>query len=116
MAMFPEELPRRLIKMFSFVGETVFDPFLGSGTTSLAAMNLGRNSIGYENNLEYESVIREKIGGHDEDSEISFFCDNRNNMGFDFSRLPYMFSDPLKMDKQVDVKSLTFGSKISQNH
>ena len=116
MAMFPEELPRRLIKMFSFAGETVFDPFLGSGTTSLAAMNLGRNSIGYENNLEYESVIREKISGHDEDSEISCFYDNKNNSRFDFSRLPYMFSDPLKMDKQVDVKSLTFGSKISQNH
>ncbi len=36
-AMFPEELPRRLIKMFSFVGETILDPFAGSGTTSLAA-------------------------------------------------------------------------------
>jgi site-specific DNA-methyltransferase (adenine-specific) len=35
--MFPEELPRRLIRMFTFVGDTVLDPFLGSGTTSLAA-------------------------------------------------------------------------------
>src|SRR5690625_867048 len=47
-AMFPEELPKRLIKMFAFKGETVLDPFLGSGTTSLAARKLGRNSIGYE--------------------------------------------------------------------
>ncbi len=53
LAMFPEELPRRLIKMFSFKGETVLDPFLGSGTTSLAAKNLQRNSIGYEINEEY---------------------------------------------------------------
>ena len=60
-AMFPEELPKRLIKMFSFVGETIFDPFLGSGTTSLAAKNLGRNSIGYEINKEFESIIREKL-------------------------------------------------------
>ena len=47
-AMFPEELPKRLIKMFSFVGDTVVDPFSGSGTTMLAAINAERNSIGVE--------------------------------------------------------------------
>lgn len=52
-AMFPEELPRRLIKMFSYVGDTVLDPFLGSGTTSLAAKNLNRNSAGYEINPKF---------------------------------------------------------------
>ena len=50
LAMFPEEIPRRLIRMFTFVGDTVLDPFLGSGTTCLAARNLQRNSIGYEIN------------------------------------------------------------------
>jgi len=45
-AMFPEELPKRLIKMFSFIGDTVLDPFCGSGTTSLSCKNLRRNSIG----------------------------------------------------------------------
>lgn len=59
---FPEELPKRLIKMFGFVGDTVLDPFLGSGTTSLAAMKLGRYSIGYEINEGYLDVIREKLG------------------------------------------------------
>lgn len=60
-AMFPEELPKRLIKMFSFVGETVLDPFLGSGTTMLAAKNLNRNSIGYEINEEFLPVISKKV-------------------------------------------------------
>ena len=60
-AMFPEELPKRLIKMFSFVGETVLDPFLGSGTTTKAAKNLGRNSVGYEINSEYLPIIKQKV-------------------------------------------------------
>ncbi len=61
-AMFPDELPRRLIKMFSFVGETVLDPFLGSGTTVKVALKLGRNAIGYEINESFLEVIREKLG------------------------------------------------------
>lgn len=60
-AMFPEELPRRLIKMFSFVGETVLDPFLGSGTTIKVARDLKRNSIGYEINKDYLSIIKPKV-------------------------------------------------------
>jgi DNA modification methylase len=51
-APFPYELPYRLIKAFSYVGETVLDPFLGSGTTLLAAADLKRNGIGYEINPE----------------------------------------------------------------
>lgn len=61
-AMFPEELPRRLIKMFSFVGETVLDPFLGSGTTAKIALELGRNAIGYEINEEFLPIIKKKLG------------------------------------------------------
>lgn len=56
-AVFPEELPKRLIKMFSFAGETVLDPFLGSGTTTKVAAELGRNSVGYEINKAYLPVI-----------------------------------------------------------
>jgi DNA modification methylase len=62
-AMFPEELPKRLIKMFSFTGETVLDPFLGSGTTMKAALALGRNAIGYEINEKFLEVIKDKISG-----------------------------------------------------
>lgn len=61
-AMFPEELPKRLIKMFTFVDDTVLDPFLGSGTTIKAALNLGRNSIGYEINEGFLPLIKNKIG------------------------------------------------------
>lgn len=61
-AMFPIEIPRRIIKMYSFWGETVLDPFMGSGTTAKAAALEGRNSVGYEINAEFESVIREKLG------------------------------------------------------
>lgn len=52
-APFPVELAERLIRMFSFVGDTVLDPFLGSGTTALAAWKAGRNSIGVEVDREY---------------------------------------------------------------
>lgn len=114
-AMFPEELPKRLIKMFSFVGETVFDPFAGSGTTSLAAKNLGRNSIGYEINKEFAPIITEKLGANqitlENDSMISFEEDKIGNIS-SFDQLPYIFHDPHKMDKKIDVKKLQFGSKI----
>ena len=50
------------IKLFTFVGETVLDPFLGSGTAMKVAKQLGRNSIGYEIDLELKLVILEKIG------------------------------------------------------
>lgn len=60
-ATFPEELPRRLIKMFSFVGETVFDPFLGSGTTAQVALEQKRNAVGFELNSTYISLIGQKL-------------------------------------------------------
>ncbi|MFW9889321.1 MAG: DNA-methyltransferase [Candidatus Thorarchaeota archaeon] len=73
-APFPEELPRRCIKLLSFVGDTVLDPFLGSGTVMKVAKELGRNSVGYEINEEYLPVIREKIGFGDQqlDQEFSY--------------------------------------------
>ena len=61
-AMFPEELPKRLIKMYTFVGDVVLDPFLGSGTTTKAALDLNRNAIGYEINEKFLDVIKDKLG------------------------------------------------------
>ena len=114
-AMFPEELPKRLIKMFSFVGETVFDPFAGSGTTSLAAKNLGRNSIGYEINKEFAPLIKKKLCSNQldlEDESRVIFCEDEKEKSWSFEQLPYIFYDPHKTDKKVDVKKLQFGSKI----
>lgn len=60
-APYPLELAERLIRMFSFVGDTVLDPFLGTGTTTLAAMRNGRNSIGYEIDASYLDYARKRI-------------------------------------------------------
>ncbi len=59
-AMFPEELPHRIVRMFSHIGDTVLDPFAGSGTTLKIAKSLFRKSIGYEINPEFESIINDK--------------------------------------------------------
>lgn len=119
-AMFPEELPRRLIKMFSFVGETILDPFAGSGTTLLAAKNQDRNSVGYEINPDFIPFIKEKLEVYQPDiigttyeiikqkeSEIDFESNIQN--------LPYIFKDPHTLDKKIDVKKLQFGSVIDKN-
>ncbi len=60
-AVFPPELPRRLIKMFSFVGETVLDPFAGSGTTLEQAALLQRHAIGYEIHPRFVALIRQRF-------------------------------------------------------
>jgi len=60
-APYPLELAERLIRMFSFVGDTVLDPFSGTGTTSTAAMRHGRNSIGYEIDDTYAKLAYRRI-------------------------------------------------------
>lgn len=60
-APFPIELPRRLIHLYSFVGDNVLDPFMGSGTTAEAAVETGRHYIGYEISEEYIAVSRNRV-------------------------------------------------------
>lgn len=60
-APYPVELAERLVRMFSFVGDTVLDPFLGTGTTSVAAMRNGRNSIGIELDPHYFGLARKRL-------------------------------------------------------
>ncbi len=122
LAMFPEELPRRLIKMFSFAGDTVLDPFLGSGTTTKAARNLGRDSIGYEINDEFLPTIKEKLGlkqtsiFQDANYEIITPGETAVNYNEKINNLPYVFKDPIKFDKKVDPRKLSFGSKINNTN
>lgn len=117
-AVFPEELPHRLIKMFSFAGETIFDPFMGSGTTALAARNLQRNSIGYEINPDFKPYYKQKVVSSllFENAEYSFECDNAKfDIQDKLKTMPYLFNDPHKMNSKIDIKQLQFGSKIDKN-
>ncbi len=63
-APFPIELPRRLIDLYSFKNEIVLDPFMGSGTTALAAIDSGRHYIGYELERSYITLAKERIANH----------------------------------------------------
>jgi DNA modification methylase len=60
-APYPLELAERLVRMFSFVGDTVLDPFLGTGSTMVAAMRHGRNCIGYEIDETYATLARKRV-------------------------------------------------------
>lgn len=76
-AAFPDELPKRLIRMFTYEGDTVLDPFLGSGTTTKVAVKMERKSIGYEIGFrsplmeeDWTELIRRKIGYYDFSSDM----------------------------------------------
>jgi DNA modification methylase len=64
-AAYPDEIADRLIKMFSVKGDTVLDPFLGSGTTTKAAIQNERNSVGYETDQNLLSILTKKTGNND---------------------------------------------------
>ncbi|MDR2496387.1 MAG: thermonuclease family protein [Tannerellaceae bacterium] len=118
-AMFPEELPARLIKMFSFAGETVFDPFMGSGTTALAAKKLLRCSAGYEINPDFIPVYKAKLQINQPDMFGTEYIVGTDSSAVDaeemIGRLPYVFSDPHRLNKKTDVKRQNYGSKIDKD-
>ena len=64
-APFPVELPYRLIQLYTFQGDMILDPFMGSGTTAIAALQAGRKYVGYENNLEYVKLAAERIATYE---------------------------------------------------
>ena len=118
LATFPEELPRRLIKMFSFQGETILDPFLGSGTTAAAAARLGRNSVGYEINAEYRQTIEDRLSeavslaGNNHDVEVIEQRPENIDFNKKIEKLPYVFKDPVCFRRKVHPGALNFGSKV----
>jgi DNA modification methylase len=79
-AVFPVEIPRRLIKLFSFYDEVVLDPFAGIGTTAIAAMDLGRRSICFEQNPNYVKIIKDRCHPvlNEEDCVHVILGDSRN--------------------------------------
>lgn len=70
-APFPLELAERIIRMFSFAGDTVLDPFMGTATTNLAAARWGRNSVGIEVDPEYFELTRQRLLGFAADLYVS---------------------------------------------
>jgi site-specific DNA-methyltransferase (adenine-specific) len=117
LAVFPEEVPRRLIRMFSFAGETVLDPFLGSGTTTLAAERTGRDSIGYEINRDALPVIEEKLGLDALIHAGSFRVVKQKGalppQDELYARLPYLFKDPVPVVRRMDPRDKDFGSRVA---
>jgi DNA modification methylase len=79
-APFPLEIASRLIRMFSFVGDTVVDPFAGTGTTAIAAMELGRSSIGYEVEPRYLELIRSRLGSPSLLNDLSVLFETRTSV------------------------------------
>ena len=118
LAMFPDELPRRLIKMFSFAYEFILDPFAGSGTTAKMARELERNSVSYEINNEFMPIINDKIGDSNLYSTVDFekvAVLPQSEIEKKIQALPYNFTDVHKLDKSKDIKLLQYGSKIDKN-
>jgi site-specific DNA-methyltransferase (adenine-specific) len=118
LATFPVEIPNRLIKMFSFVGDTILDPFLGSGTTTVSADGLKRNSIGIEINHEFISIIKTKIKNarSDNTTDNRIVFQQQKTVDIDFEsrirELPYVFKDPHALDKKPEAHKNNYGSKI----
>lgn len=81
-AAFPFELPYRLINMFSIKNDTVLDPFLGLGTTTLAAMTAGRNSIGFEIDKTFRDAIKSRIDTLIQTSNQRIRDRIKNHLGF----------------------------------
>jgi len=80
-AVFPVEIPLRLIKLFTLVGEVVLDPFAGIGTTAAAALSLGRRAICVDENPNYVEIIDKRLV-HLSDHSLTSYCRDSRKMDF----------------------------------
>jgi len=103
-AAFPLELALRLVNMFSIYEDTILDPFLGTGTTSVASAILGRNSIGYEIDNSFESLIMERFGKQLKETSVKYF-ENRLKKHKEFI-------DDYKNKKNKDIKHFNENFKL----
>ena len=116
LAPFPEELPSRLIRMFTFVGDTVLDPFLGSGTTALAALKLGRHSVGIEINPDYRIIIEKRLADAGTLHARVEFAEE-TPAAADFAALvetlPYVYRGEGAPARTRDARKRSFGSSVT---
>lgn len=77
-APYPLELANRLVRMFSFAGDAVLDPFAGTGTTALAAMHAGRSSVSYEVERRYLDLIKARLAQADVLRDAIFHFEERD--------------------------------------
>ena len=69
-APFPVELPYRLIKLYSFTNDVILDPFMGSGTTAIAALKSNRYYIGYDNNKDYINLSEKRVRDYQQETRL----------------------------------------------
>ena len=113
-AVFPEELPYRLIRMFSFCGDVVLDPFMGSGTTALAALKNGRSVVGYELNPDFFKFYGDKVlskfpNGLKKKKKIEDRASMVNIESLK-NKLPYLFIDTSKLERDEIAAQNSYGS------
>ncbi|MBR4793513.1 MAG: site-specific DNA-methyltransferase [Bacteroidaceae bacterium] len=125
-AAFPFEVPYRLINMFSQKGDTVLDPFLGTGTTMQAAIITGRNSCGYDIDANFEAIIREGVEELDLDlcnalikkrfDSHKEFVENREKQGKDVKHFNNTLNYKVmtKQESEIELNYLT-SIKINKN-
>ncbi|XVH31278.1 DNA-methyltransferase [Haloferacaceae archaeon DSL9] len=123
-AAYPFEIPYRLINMYSIRGDTVLDPFWGTGTTSIAAMVAARNSIGYELDPAFESVFSERV---DEVAALSAdvvetrlrshaaFVERERDAGATFEYDSHYYDVPVRTQQEREIRFYRISSLVKSD-